>query len=371
MKLLVIHTAEHPDQDKRSAVDRWRLQTPVRELRKHCPDWQIDERPSVIPEIQKYKDKREFTETELNQAFEDLCSYDVIWSSYQSNPTIFSLLQVVQDRGTGYIMDVDDNMFAINEDNPVWLALNDKNVLHMQLMIRSNRWLSTTTEELASVFRERRPDHESESVFVNPNFINDDYQHPKFDNDPIIRIGFFGGSSHYGDLHNTGVLPAIERLMHEYKNVHFVSTGMPIDHYLPKSRFTLNDAKKGDAWLKSIYPNLNYDISIAPLEDNLFNKGKSNIKWQESTRMGSLFVASDVGPYAGLPTGTAMLTKNSPEAWYKTLKQAIDNTSERQQTIQRATQALQDYRLETHWQTHKNMIETVAQKASIKRYVTI
>lgn len=360
MKILAVHSAYNPDQDKRSAVDAWRLARPMRELRKLCPDWQIDERHTVIPGIEEYKDSKEFTESEMQKAFENICSYDIVISTYQSNPMIYSLLKVAEEQaGTQYIMDVDDDMFHVNEDNPVWLAVEHENIFHMQLMIRDNKYLSTTTEALADVFRQRR-EHEAESVFVNPNYITDDYRHPKFDNGDKLVIGFFGGSSHYGDLHRTGVLEAIEKIMHEYKHVHFKSVGMPIDHYLPKARFSLGDAKKGDAWLDTIYPSLNMDIAIAPLEDNLFNKAKSNIKWQEATRAGSLFIASDVGAYSILPKGTAVTVPNTTEAWYQALKKAVIHADFRKRTVLKAQTVLEArYRLEDNIEQYKDMFESV------------
>lgn len=364
MKILVIHSNFNPDQSKHSAVDEWRLTRPIRELRKHV-DWQIDERPTVIPGIEKYKDKAEFTEAEMEKAFEDICGYDVVFSSYQANPTIYTLLKVANARaGVQYIMDVDDDMFAINPDNPIWTKMSDEKVYFMQRMIADNAWISTTNENLAQVFRDRRKGHHPRTVFINPNYISDDYQHPPFDNSPELVIGYFGGSTHYGDMHRTGVLEALEKIMHEHKNVRFKSVGMIIDEYLPKARMSVEDGKKGSGWLNEVYPSLKFDISLAPLEDNIFNRSKSTIKWQESTRMGSLFVASKVGPYKTLRLGTAITTENTADAWYTALKTAVEDAEQRQATIKRAQEVLAaDYRLEDHWQRYQEMFTTVYKSA--------
>jgi hypothetical protein len=359
MKILVIHTNLNPDQEKHSAVDAWRLVRPIRELRKHT-DWQIDEQPTLIPDFAKYKDKSEFTNEEMEAAFKHVCSYDIVFSSYQANPTMFTLLQVARDKvGTQYIMDVDDDMFAINPDNPIWTKMTDEKVYFMQRMIATNAWISTTTEELAKRFRERRTGTPN-TVFVNPNFINEDYQHPSFNNGDKMVVGYFGGSTHYKDIHNTGFLPALERVMHEHKNVYFKSVGMIIDHYLPKARVIIDDGKKGDAWLKELYPSLNFDISVGPLLDNIFNRGKSDIKWQESTRMGSLFVCSDVGPYSNLDNRVALKTKNTEQDWYAALKKAVTAIEYRKQTVLMAQAVLKhENRLEDNWRYYKRMFETV------------
>lgn len=362
MRILAVHSAYHPQQEKRSAVDAWRIARPLDELRKHCPTWIIDERLTIVPEIEKYADKREFTQAEMEAAFEDVCSYDIVLTSYQSNPTMYTLLQVAQKRaGTQYIMDMDDDMFAIDPNNPVWAVIGDEQVYNMQCMIRDCAWLTTTTEDLAQKFRSRRKGHHKDTVMVVPNYISDEYQAPKPDNGDRIVIGFFGGSSHYGDLHNTGVLEALQTVMHEHKNVYFKSVGIPIDYYLPKSRVKVADARKGDAWLQEIYPSLQLDIAIGPLEDTVFNAGKSNIKWQEATRAGSLFVCSNIGPYRHLLPGTALKCRNGADDWYRVLSQAVQNAELRSSTVAAAQDVLTNsYRLEDNWMVYKAMLEKVA-----------
>lgn len=323
----------------------------------------------------KYKDRTEFTEAEMEAAFADICGYDMVITSYQSNPTMYTLLRVAERKaGTQYVMDVDDNMFAINPDNPVWAAVSDENVYHMQCMIRDNTWITTTTPELAAEFRKRRPGHHKNSVLVSPNYIDDEYQHPAFDNGKRLVIGFVGGSSHYGDMHRTGVLEAIQKLMHEYKHVYFKSVGMVVDTYLPKARVTLGEPRKGDAYLQEVFPNLNYDISIGPLEDNIFNRGKSNIKWQESTRAGAVFVCSNVGPYAKLPRSVACRVENNAKDWYEQLKLLVESQDMRLHMLANARRVLEkNWRLETHGDEYAAMLERVHSvgQANHKKEVTI
>jgi glycosyltransferase involved in cell wall biosynthesis len=365
LKVLVIHTNLNPDQSKHSAVDAWRLVRPMRELQKHV-DWQIDYRPTLVPEIQKYKDKTEFTAEEMEKAFKDVSSYDIVFSSYQANPTMYTLLKVAADKtGTQYIMDVDDDMFAINPDNPIWTKMTDEKIYYMQRMIADNSWISTTTEALADVFRKRRQGLSKHSVFVNPNFISNDYQHPGFDNGDKLVIGYFGGSAHYKDMHDSGVLPALRRIMHEHKNVYFKSVGMIIDDYLPKARMVVEDGKKGAGWLNEVYPSLNFDIALGPILDNIFNNGKSNIKWQEATRAGSCFVASNIGPYKTLLPGTALPCRNTEDDWYRVLNKAVTDAELRKKTVNEAQRVLESqYRLENHWERYKDMFETVYQTSN-------
>ena len=358
MRILAVHSIFGDNDKTKSAVDTWRIWRPLRELKKHV-DWQIDEQPTLIRGIEKYKDKAEFTEMEMQEAFNNICHYDIVFSSYRADATGYTLLKVAADKaGVQFIMDVDDDMFAINPDNPFWITMNDEKAYWMQCMIRDNTWISTTTKQLADVFIQRRVDHKPESVFINPNFITDDYKHAPLKNKDIV-IGYFGGSSHYADIHETGLTGAITRIMHEYKNVRLKAVGMPFDSYVPKKRYEFVEGKRFNGWVNEIYPNLNMDIALGPLKHDIFNKGKSNIKWQEATRAGALFIASDYGPYKGLKN--ALLVKdNTEDDWYNALKKAVDDEEYRRETVKMAQQELeQDWRLESQWKVYKAMFEKV------------
>lgn len=365
MKVLALHSNLNPDQNKRSAVDRWRIANPIRELRKHT-DWDITERATLIPSVAGMKSAKEFTPAELEKAFEEVIQYDIVFSAYQTNPSIWTLLQAANKRaGTQYVMDVDDDMFAINPDNPVWTSIKDEHAYIMQRMIAHNPWITTTTETLAREFRNRR-EADPDTVAVLPNYICDEYKEYNPNNGDKVVIGFFGGSTHYGDLHRTGVLEAVQKLMHEHKNVYFKSVGMVVDTYLPRARVIIGDAKRGDPWTEEIFPTLNMDIAIGPLEDNLFNHGKSDIKWQEATRAGAAFVCSDIGPYHELSDNVAVKVKNNTNDWYEALKSLVLNTMKRRSQVSAARQSLKNRTLDANWTAYKDFFEKVYQDRKAK-----
>lgn len=358
MKVLAVHSVWDDDK-KIKAVDLWRIYRPIRELKKHV-DWQIDEQPTLIKQIASLKDKKEFTAKELEKAVEELGKYDLIWLTYFTNPVFYTLLRVVRARfGTKFILDFDDDIFSIKLDNPIWLKLNDENVYHLQCMLRDADFITTTTETLAHTFRQRR-EQADDTVIVIPNYISDDYKHDPIDNGDTIHIGYFGGSSHFGDLDNTGVIEAVERLMHENKNIKFTTVGLPIEKYVPKARYTYHEGAAGHAWVNDVFPSLNFDIALGPLEEAIFAEGKSNIKWQESTRMGAAFVASNVGPYRDLHNGVdAVLVNNNIEEWYTALKRVVDNVKFRKLLVKNAQEHLKLWRLEVNWPQLKEVFEKI------------
>lgn len=359
MKILALHSHVLKDQNKVSAVDGWRIKRPISYLKKHT-DWQIDERASLIPEIEKYKDESEFTEEEMEKAFKNVCEYDIVFSSYSSDRSAYTMLKVARDKaGTKYIMDVDDDMFSVNPDNPFWMKMSHENCHDMQLMIRDNDFITTTTPRLARVFNERREQPNS-SVFVVPNFIDSNLQHPEFKNDEIV-IGYFGGSSHYYDIHDSGVGKALRDIAKKHKNVKIKFVGIPLDVKVPKKQYEFHSGLRGDQWDNELFPTLRMDIVIAPLLDNVFNYSKSNIKWQEATRAGAAFIASDIGPYADLDDSLLVkVEENTRAKWFAALDDLVTDDKKRKQLIDRSRKELEDrWLLENNWKRYKKIFEQV------------
>jgi glycosyltransferase involved in cell wall biosynthesis len=362
MKILAIHSALHKDIDYQSQVDHWRIYRPMRELSKHV-NWTIDHVPGVIPKFKKNRNLPEFTEEEMQEGLATISAYDIVFTSYHPDPTTYLLLQLARDKyGVQFIMDVDDDMFAIHPGNPYWLKANHDQVYQMQRMIAHNPWICTPSPELAIRFNERRPEYGPETITIIPNFIPDDYQHPGFDNGDKKVIGFMGGSSHYFDLHDTKALDAVQQAMHEDKSLHFRSIGMFTDTYLPKARNQFDLGVRGTNFISETFPSMNFDVGLAPLVDDTFNAGKSNIKWQEYTRAGIPTVASPVGPYANLKDGeTAILVKEDTIAgWYSAIKLLLDDPELRAKIVKNAQAELaKKWRLEDNWMVYKTMFEVV------------
>lgn len=357
MKLLAVHSI---GTDNPSGIDYWRVHKPIEELRKHV-DWTIDVQSSFIPGAEKYLSSDDFTEEELTKAAEKLGSYDIIFSSYQPSPFVFSLLKLVEKKyGTKYVLDDDDDVFSIEPDSTFWLKGTQEDAYAMQRMIELASTITTTTKRLKDRYREKT----TSDIHVLPNFISNDYKGTAKTPDDRIDIVYFGGANHYFDLHETGVLEALKKLMNTHKNVHFRSIGNPIDEYLPKKRYSEQSPSNVLDWVHTVYPEIRADIAIAPVRNTAFTLGKSNIKWQEATRLGAAFVASDIAPYADLPVGTFIRTENTAQSWYEALETALDPLI-RKETVANAQKELEaNWTLEKQWTIYRDTFEAIKSNLS-------
>lgn len=358
MKLLAIHSA-YNDQKTQSQVDIWRIWRPLREIKKHT-DWEITEQPSIIRDIAKYTKKTEFTEEEMEKNAEHLKHFDVIYASYSTflDPVMFTFAQVISKKyGIRFILDIDDNVFNIREDNiGWWLKMDHQKTFMLQQMVKNAEYFTVSTPILEKEIKKRNP---TAKTVVVPNYISYDYKAEIPDNKDIIRIGYFGGASHFGDLHWTGVTEALQKLMHEYKNIHFESAGIPTEYYLPTMRKHYNPGARGHAWYEKIFPELKYDISIAPLLDNEFNSCKTAIKWLEATMMHSPLIASNVSPYKEQIRNKVdgLLVANDKDEWYKAFKKLIDDVDYRKELVKNAQERVEkDYMIENKWTVLRDAI---------------
>lgn len=360
MKILAISKVQDKKQVE-SAIDLWRVYRPMKELAKHV-DWQIDYQSHVIRKFdklpQKYRDDPgEFIKHLGEREVDHLGQYDIIFTSYFTSPHVYTLLWGAHKKhGTKFVFDIDDDLYDIDWWNPFHIFAGKAGVVFLQRMATITKYISTTNEHLATKLRNKS--EAGAQVFVNPNWISDDYQHGPIDNGDKIVIGYFGGASHYRDIHNTNFVPALRRIMHDHKNVYFKMAGQPLDQYLPRKRVEIIDPVQGKNWPLKLFPKLSYDIALAPLMDTPFSKSKSNIKWQEATRMGAAVIASSVGPYQKLPGGTVKLVNNTEEDWYNAILKLLDAETRKQQ-VEKAQTALKAFRMEDNWLSYKSMFEGV------------
>lgn len=344
MKILAISSI---GSDSESMVDWWRVHNPLTEVAKHV-DWTIDVQPHLIRDFHGLEHDPDAFMVQYGEAeVAHLGQYDIIFTSYFTSPHVYTLLWGAhQAYGTQFVIDIDDDLYDVDPLNPFHLAVGAAGAAFLRTIAGIAPILTTTTPQLAAKLR--RKSTVGAAVHVLPNAIADTYAHDPFDNGDTVVIGYFGGASHYDDLHRSNVLPALDRLLHDYPHVTFQCAGQPIDYPLPTGRYEVIEAQQGAQWRTGLFPSLNYDIAIAPLLPTVFNASKSDIKWQEATRLGAAVVASDVGAYRALPGGTVLTVDNSVQQWYDALKKLLVKTERRRQ-LTRARVALEHRRIEETW----------------------
>lgn len=205
---------------------------------------------------------------------------------------------------------------------PIDFKDNRRRVMMAGQCLKMADIVTTPSGPLASVFKRLNP-----NVDIIKNSINFNFWNPlPLKKDDTIRIGWQGGWSHFMDFFE--VKWALENIMYQHKNVVLVIMGQSfpgIFENIPKDRIEFHGFVNIETY-PFFFKTLNLDIGIAPLEDNEFNRCKSEIKWEEYSALNIPTAASAVPPYSfAIDHGTTgFLCKNRDE-WYQTLSELILN----------------------------------------------
>ncbi len=236
-------------------------------------------------------------------------------------------------------MDMDDDLLRLPEHHPDRLKLYyaKSQVPILTAMIQAKA-LTVSTPYLANLLRVY-----NSNIYVLPNYLDDSlwrFNSFKPQTGQKIRILFIGGITHVPDLEM--ILPSIHRLAAKYPDqLELVFYGANLDvgfaENLPVSVTNIN----AETYVYSDFVNIALaqvaDIAIAPLEDNDFNRCKSNIKYLEYSAMGLPGVYSNVVPYSSvIENGVNGFLASTTDDWLDAISKLIESPQLRQQIVNTA-----------------------------------
>ncbi len=145
--------------------------------------------------------------------------------------------------------------------------------------------------------------HYVEEVYVNRNVASDEMVYHSLKavedytkSDGTFTIGYFSGSITHNDDFKI-VLPAIVRLFKKYNNVRLKVGGiLDLPPELEKYADRITATGFID-WRELPAEIVKCDVNIAPMEDTLFNRAKSENKWLEAALVGVPTIATDTGAF--------------------------------------------------------------------------
>jgi glycosyltransferase involved in cell wall biosynthesis len=184
----------------------------------------------------------------------------------------------------------------------------------MAQALKSSDRLIVTTETLKQHYQKYVPD-----VWLMPNCLDKQWSDLRLPRTPgrRLRVGWIGAGQHKGDLELIG------RVVRELAaEVDWVFMGMCTDDIKPHIKEYHEFVPIGDYPKKMA--SLDLDIAIAPLEQNIFNECKSNLRLLEYGAMGWPVVCSDVYPYRSLNPPVLRCGDDSAE-WLSALRRLIQD----------------------------------------------
>jgi glycosyltransferase involved in cell wall biosynthesis len=274
-------------------------------------------------------------------------------------------MKAFKKAGKRVIYDIDDDFWQVAKHNPSVLVSNSLKDQYEEL-IRNCDAVTTPSPVLAKKIKK----HFKKPVFLCPNAINYEEYHerPKVERKELF-IGYMAASSHWKDFGI--VIGALEKLSLKYDFFLYLygliaepfESAVYNANRIYKSRLVPEKDEEFKPMIDlfarienlkmihtpfmppEIHPTIlstrDFDIGIAPLEDNEFNHGKSNIKFYEYAATGTCTLASDVAPYS---EEVSYRCKNTTKDWYNKLEKLIVDKKFRDELQEKQSKWVKDNR---------------------------
>lgn len=219
----------------------------------------------------------------------------VVWMGLHTPKALELFSHMRAKYGKHFVSEFDDYIFSIPRYNAAWgpyrpgtgftkIALDQ---------IRGSDALIVSTPHLAELYKPL-----NDKVYVVENTVDLTlWKRAKGSSlrpNQGVTIGWMGGGTHTED--HEMVQDAVFEVLEKNENVrfHYVSGGPAPARFLGHSRIKWEHIFFGVDKYPRFVSRQKFHIGIAPLIDNEFNRGKSNLRWLEYSAMGIPTVASPV-----------------------------------------------------------------------------
>lgn len=243
--------------------------------------------------------------------------------------------QKVLNRNIPIIIDCDDDFLHVPTYNVAFKHYGaSKEALRLAgLALNVADCVTVTKPILASLY-----DSYNYNFSVLPNCIDpESWNNPTGSNKTTdVRIVFAGGIGRKNDLDE--IRPALESVMRQRPNVRLFFMAIMPDWVQEQWCTDATDPTKNRAFFinstnhktyKQIMQWMDFDICLAPVVKNDFNRSKSNIKVLESGLYGAAAVCTDWDTYNDVP-GEVVLKAETTYEWTESLLALIDDKTLRQ-----------------------------------------
>lgn len=315
-------------------VGYYRMALPARYMKKH------DVEVISGDDVDKYA-AGQFPDPTLDKFYGLLTSCDILWMKHSDNlDAAGPLFNLANHLNVPIILDFDDNYFALP---PHHHAYEDhKPGSEKRAVVAATLSMATaitvSTEPLKEAYKKLLKDvyKLEKDIIVLPN-MNDAKEFKKVpqlkkDKGDII-IGYHGSITHNEDLKS--IVPALEEVLSKYKNVKVeimgalssddaVSVFENMDDELLDRVHVIAGTQGWEGFPERLM-SLPWDIGIAPLIDDEFNRSKSHIKWMEYAMKKIPTVASPVYPYQVIEHGKTGFLAKTKDEWVDILSKLIED----------------------------------------------
>lgn len=258
------------------------------------------------------------------------------------------------------IVDIDDNFWAIPKTHVAYNLVGPEslNLRSLERIMKLAKIITVSTEPLAEFLVSRGL---CNNPIVIPNVCNSDNKYNCYNrSSKHLRFGFSGTMTHREDFKL--IFKPLKQFIMETENTQIV---IAVDPEIYKMFRDIPEQKKlfVPSYPYNEYPlQISYfDVMLIPLINDVFNKGKSDIKILDALVNAKPFIASDVTPYSPYKdSGAGLVIPNTEDDWYSALNYMLSEKN-RKSFSDVGVKLAKKYHVSNASKVWKKIIQGVAQ----------
>jgi glycosyltransferase involved in cell wall biosynthesis len=291
----------------------------------------------------------------------------MLWPYERQLDGFARVLARCRQRGIPVVYELDDNLLDLHRGEPWEPYPGDFLRGVVAYLTRQADGMIVSTPVLAERLARLRSD-----ILVVPNALDErlfgSAPEPLASRSAALTIGYMGTLTHEADLRMVlAPLRAVLRRHASRVRLEIVGGGAeeriaPLFEGLPLRMRNPGSEHPYPRFVPWMRRHLRWDVAIAPLEDDAFTRGKSDLKYLDYAALGIPGVFSDVRAYrdAVKHQETGLLAANEPKAWAEALEEIVRDGALRARLASAAAAEVHENRmLRTNAARWTDAIETI------------
>lgn len=259
----------------------------------------------------------------------DLLNIDVVLLHRNSDPNEIPIINSIKKSKVPCIYQIDDNFFELEPNNPI--GRYHRNPACISTLIHF-----LNSADLVRMFSPLYIDYCKPIINKEAKLINAFFNHELIKNcqkqtKQKIRIVYTTSRSSGDNLQNI-FLSSLGKILENYENqieIYFWGAPPKVENkkLLEKIK-PLKYVNNYEEYIKFFYE-MNFDIGLAPLIDDVFHNCKTNNKFREfgGCEVAGIYTSTPLYKSSVEHLKTGVLTENTEDGWYESIKLLIENKS--------------------------------------------
>lgn len=348
----------HTFKDRVSGVDFVRIIQPMKYLDGYTTDDARFEVTTYNPKTDPDVDWRDVME-----------NYDGVYLNYTSNDWGYAMLGcLAQKYKRKIICDFDDDLWNILQDNTAYEVYKDGSWgRKVVTAIAGDVHHVTVTNQHLKNSLIHNTKKSADQVSVLPNYVDlSVYNHiSTFKDRGYYKALHFGSSSHFNSLYSEVFYGAMDRIMQEFPNFSFTTVGAFVPKYRQKwgMRYS-QDFGHTDVleWIQKMPSFMDdTDLLLVPLNDNIYNRSKSSIKFLEASSYKIPGCYQNIRQYQEVVEhGKNGFLCTTEDEWYTAIKTMLTNARLRKAMGENAYKTIHsNWTIQKHVDRYAEMVKKV------------